>query len=507
MATDALDIGTRRELFVDDFLIEEMTDVTQQLNRPQVQEKAIVWDKPWEGARAGYATVCSHGGTHFMYYRGWPWKDVHDHSNREASVQVTCVATSNDGIHWEKPELGQYEVLGTRDNNVILDDEVYSHNFSPFVDARPGVPESERFKALAGTPTMYQTRPYPGHDLCVGAFTSADGLNWQRMGEGPVMREEHWPRASDRAPIPIFWSFLEGCYVAYFRLRTGPEELKTHELLRWLGRSTSKDFVNWSKVEPIDYDMRYTDEEIQYGAALEQLYTLQATPYFRAPHIYVAFPNRYIADRRVLSGEELHELEMGDIHRPMSSLSIHDSVFMSSRDGRTFDLTTKDAFVRPGLDRRNWGDRSCYMTNGIVQTAPNELSLYYSQHWATRSDPCTAHMVRATLRLDGFMSIKAPYTGGTLVTKPFLFDGDALEINYATSAAGCIDVEIQDAEGNALQEFSLAGNDRVIGDEIDRVVTWCGNPDVSSLAGRPVRLRFALKDAELFSFRFGKLQD
>ena len=114
----------------------------------------------------------------------------------------------------------------------------------------------------------------------------------------------------------------------------------------------------------------------------------------------------------------------------------------------------------------------------------------------------TAHLRRYSMRLDGFASAQAGYQGGQLTTRPLVFSGRRLEINFATSAAGEIRAEIQDAAGIPIPGFSLADARRQIGNEIRRVVSWKGGSDVSSLAGRPVRLRFLIKDADLFALRF-----
>jgi hypothetical protein len=114
----------------------------------------------------------------------------------------------------------------------------------------------------------------------------------------------------------------------------------------------------------------------------------------------------------------------------------------------------------------------------------------------------TWHIERLLLRTDGFASASAPWAGGEMVTKPLTFTGKALEINYRTSAAGSVRVEIRDADGKPLAGFAAADCPEIIGDEIERVVAWQAGPDVGSLAGRPVRLRFVLADADLFSFRF-----
>ena len=126
------------------------------------------------------------------------------------------------------------------------------------------------------------------------------------------------------------------------------------------------------------------------------------------------------------------------------------------------------------------------------------MSIYVVRHYA---DP-SWHIQRMTLRLDGFASLNAPYEGGQLITKPLKFEGSQLEINYSTSAAGGLKVEIQDEKGQPLESFSLKDCPEITGDEISRIVSWQGGDDVGSLAGRTVRLRFVMKDADLYSLRF-----
>jgi hypothetical protein len=108
------------------------------------------------------------------------------------------------------------------------------------------------------------------------------------------------------------------------------------------------------------------------------------------------------------------------------------------------------------------------------------------------------------LRLDGFASVTAPWAGGEMITKPFIFAGKELEVNLRTSAAGSVRVEIQNRTGRPIRGYSMEDCPEVIGDEVARVIAWRAGPDVSRLAGRTVRLRFVLKDADLYSFRFRK---
>jgi hypothetical protein len=89
-----------------------------------------------------------------------------------------------------------------------------------------------------------------------------------------------------------------------------------------------------------------------------------------------------------------------------------------------------------------------------------------------------------------------------MLTKPLTFSGDRLTLNYSTSSIGHVRIEIQDAQGRAIPGFGLNDCDEIVGDEIARVVTWKGSPDLAKLAGQPVRLRFSLRDADVFALQF-----
>jgi hypothetical protein len=126
------------------------------------------------------------------------------------------------------------------------------------------------------------------------------------------------------------------------------------------------------------------------------------------------------------------------------------------------------------------------------------LSIYAQHHCGYP----TAHVRRYTLRPDGFVSLAAPTAGGEMVTKPLVFQGQRLAVNFSTSAAGGMRVEIQDPQGKPIPGFGLADCGELFGDALERQVVWRGGPDVSKLAGKPVRLRFVLHDADLFALRF-----
>jgi len=172
---------------------------------------------------------------------------------------------------------------------------------------------------------------------------------------------------------------------------------------------------------------------------------------------------------------------------------------MSSRGGSRYARTFMEAFIRPGIGPENWASRCNYPALGIVPTGPAEMSIYVQRNYAQP----TGCLQRFTLRTDGFVSVNAPYRGGEMVTKPLTFAGKQLAINYSTSAAGSLQVEVQDAEGRPIPGYGLAEGVPIVGDEVERLVTWRERgSDVSPLAGKAIRLRFVMKDADLFSIAF-----
>ncbi|MFZ2279135.1 MAG: hypothetical protein WAW39_15120 [Prosthecobacter sp.] len=473
-ADSPINIGSRRELFADSFLIESFSGTHLQQQTPRDEGVAFKFDQPWEGLFSGYATLVTLAdGRLRAYYRG---KAV---ANKDGSEEeLTCVAESADGRQWTKPELGLYEVMGTRKNNVVLmKAHTATHNFSPFRDARPGVPEDERFKAFGGT--------MEGGGLT--AWKSPDGLRWEKISPEPVITKAMVPYKYmfDSQNVP-FWSAAEDKYVAYYRVFEGG--------IRRIVRSESKDFRTWSA--PVL--MEYRNPSMQ--APVEHLYTNQTHPYFRAPHLYVAIAARFMPGRRVLTDEQAAAIHVN----PGYFKDTSDAIFMTTRPAEggahagVYDRTFLEGFIRGGIGAQNWVSRTNYPALNVVPTGPHEMSVFVNQDYAQP----TAHMRRYSLRTDGFASLHCGYAGGHAITKPLIFAGRELSLNFSTSAAGGVKVGFEDADGKPVPGFGLEECVMQIGNELDRKVTWKSGADVSTLAGKTLRLRFSMKDADIFSFQF-----
>ncbi len=491
-------IGSRRELMVDDYLLESIRGTAAlHLHRPVRREivypamsDPVVHEKG-SGLRAGHAymTVFQDGDIYRMYYGVSRY-----HYDPEKSTRLIQYAESGDGIHWEAPSLGLFEFDGTSDNNVIwIEDGITrfgDHAFAVFRDENPDCRPEHRYKTLSA-PGRLGNAKLGGRGLV--ALSSPDGLHWSMLSEDYVISEG----AFDSQNL-AFWDPVRGQYRAYWRdFFPGPGGKRIRAILT----AVSDDFLHWSPPEWLYYP----------GAETEELYTNQVIPYYRAPHIFVGFPSRYVERPWSEAIEDLPEPErrrsiIERTGQERIGTALTDTVFMSSRDGVEFNRWG-EAFIPPGLrpiDNWIYGDN--YLNWGIVTTAsdvegaPDELSFYASE--GSRRNHFSKVYRRYTLRVDGFVSVRAGLRGGEVITRPLTFTGKELEINFAASAAGSVRVELQDLHGVPLPGFALDDGVEVLGDDLERRVRWKDGADLAALAGTPVRVRFRLVDADLYAFRF-----
>jgi hypothetical protein len=479
-AEEVLDLGTRRELFVDEFLIAQKTDLELQLHSPTPREIVMVRDEPWEGSGSIYETLIRDGDIIRMYYMGAELTNAdgtkleYDPVSRSRRQAYACYAESRDGIRWLKPALALFEFNGSKQNNIVWSGPRLD-NFTPFKDANPTCPPGEKYKAVVAGPGG------------LFALQSADGIHWSYFAKQPIITQGNFDTQNN-----AFWDPMRKQYWCYIRDRKKPR-VRSDILV-----TTSTDFRLWTEPRRLEYD----------DAPDHALYINVIQPYARAPHLFLGFPARYVERKfspaafRTLPDPEHRQLRMK--FSPRYGTVVTDALFMSSRDGSSFHRWN-EAFVRPGPQRRdNWVYGDGFVGLGLLEsaaedpTAESELSLYiHENHWKHPNK-----LRRYTLRLDGFVSLHARQKAGEFVSKAIVFSGRNLTLNFATSAVGSIRVELQDVDGRPLSGFTLAECDELFGDTVNRTVTWADKDDVSALAGRPVRLRMVLSDADLYSLKF-----
>jgi len=453
-----IQLGFRLEPLVDDYLIDTISGARLTLHHPTARQLAIVHDAPWEGNTCAYHTVFQDGDLFRMYYRG--------SGSERAGSEVVCYADSDDGVRWRKPDLGLFEFDGSKENNIVWTG-IGSHDFAPFKDAKADCSPEAQYKAIGrGKGGLY-------------AFRSPDGIHWSLMSQDPVITKG----AFDSQNL-AFWDTTRNRYVEFHRgFRDGVRDIMT---------CTSTDFLHWTQPVWLEYP----------GSPAEHLYTNQITPYYRAPHVFLGFPKRFVPSRKPPN---------------QTRSGVSDGLFMTSRDGLSFKRWG-EAWIRPGLQKERWVCRNNMTALGVLETrsaipgTPNELSVYSTENYYQQG---AVRLRRFTLRIDGFVSVQAPLAGGEFLTKPLAFapSGQAppgpveLVLNYSTSAAGSIRCEVLDEAGEPLPGRSLAECEEIFGDDLARPVSWLGSTDLSHVAGKPIRLRFVIKDADLYSIRFRKRND
>lgn len=486
-----VDIGGYRQLFVDDYLIDRLIDKAgKKMNAPVAREIVIEHDAPWEGSYCNNHSIFKDGDLYRMYYAGVHYNVQEGKVIDNEHGFYLCYAESEDGVHWKKPNLGLYEFRGSKNNNIVMTEEdrvdgvrVAASSAAVFIDENPDAASDAKYKAIISDYTAIGGVPQGAL-----AFKSRDAIHWLPMYDKPVVSG-----GSFDSQNLGFWDPYQKQYRAYWRYMAGEKHIRS------IRTASSPDMLHWSNVADVQY----------LNSPEEHLYNNVIKTYYRAPQIIMGFPVRYI--EREWSKAALAALPE-PAHRKLRASSVKrfgealtEGLFMTSRDGVVFNRWN-EAFFRPGIERPgtwNYGHQfigwTMVETKPDIEGAPAELSFYTTESCWTGTSTL---LRRYTLRLDGFVSVNAPMSGGGLVTRPFTFKGTSLHLNFSTSAAGSIFVEVQDNGGKPIPGFTIEECDEIFGDAIERKVTWKGTGNTSALQGLPVRLKFVMKDADLYSFIF-----
>lgn len=506
-AEKPVSIGGRRQVFVDGRFIQKSRGIELVVHPPKkTGEMVIKCEHPWEERLGQYHSVLYDGGVYRMWYT------VYGKAEKgELPVRSIAYARSDDGIHWRKPALGLVEVYGRKDNNIVLGHgfggvKGATHGCMVFLD--PHAPKDERFR-LVSNPKEF------GKFLQL--FSSSDGIHW-RLTHRDVLKYRGERHHLDSQNV-IFRDERIGKYVAYFRRNLRPLGSQG----RSVARAESSELSKFGDVEDSRVVLGFDEKDPEIYDPVNKMriqavdfYTNGTVKYPWAEDAYYMFPAEYFH-----YGTFLKDFRKG---QPVNAGTL-DVRFAASRDGVGWKRYDRRVFVDLGM-KGEWDCRSIYMAYGLVPARnEKEMYMYYygsnTLHGWDREDQhrdrnkrllkraggapeVEIHgLGRLSIRRDGFISARAGYAGGEFSTPLLVFEGDELVLNVDTSAVGVVSVELLDATGKALAGYSLDDCDQIhTANEISRVVKWNGESNTRKLAGRTVRVRFVIRDADLYAFQF-----
>jgi hypothetical protein len=396
-------------------------------------------------------------------------------------ANVTCYATSKDGIHWDKPLVGTLKAKNGKPHNAVT-----AVNLASVLKDQRDPDPRRRYKMIG-----FQVKPY-------GYFTfaSPDGLHWSQVSKDPI--------APEGDVITGYWDERLRRYVAFPKLRHTVGGIAR----RCFATITRADFTTWTRPQiTFAPDARDDAGSLRRIEEVRPLLDVPDNPKLVRTEFYgigayatesctVAFPWVFTISNNARYGN----------HEGPGELQL-----AASRDL----LHWARPFRTPCVPRGKLGEWDCgfFTTPSQAIRVGDEVRLYYGAANYTHGTPClyraagtgrksqyTGSLGLATWKLDRFVSVDGPADGGTLTTVPVKFRGKRLEINAVTRPGGQVVVEFLGAAGrpHAGWEPSLA----FTGDALRHVVQFARGPDVAALAGTPVTLRFHLKQAQLFSFAF-----
>lgn len=497
-----------KQLFIDDYAVEEITNLVRKLHQPQKFEgNAVVrpehrWENIAIQIRTAPTWVPDEGVFKMMYGASAESLDPEPKltvTGDPASEGFVCYATSTDGVNWEKPflELHNYEGLwwngepiATRNN--IVPDGMW---LSPYYD--PSDPDPERrYKGMGWL------KDRPGLSPAV----SPDCLHWKYLDVAPVPSSDEAQLTHDVATGRFILTVKHG----------GP-----------YGRSvyltTSEDFETWSEQQLIFH----ADERDQENGK-ERLARFFDDQRYLAP--VVNRPEEYRTDVYHMAVFPYEGLYLGlpvmfhwsGKHPPMyENVDGRKTVELtSSRDLRHWNRVADRA---PFLTLSPVGDgaqtscvRGAYDTGQLEPTnrpilRNDELWFYYTglkyrcltlAEKISRAYLDSGAVCMAKLRLDGFVSLKGGVEWGSVFTKPITVEGKELRVNV-DSWRGRVRAEIVDAtNGQPIPGFSTDDSLPAVIDRVDVALRWKNKPDLSELLGKMVRIRFSILRAELYAFWF-----
>lgn len=441
-----IDIG--RQLFVDDFLISE-TNLKREFHQPQwhPQTPVLKPEKPWEiRNHTPFAAPFSDG----------VWWDPQDQQIKMwymgGSQCFICLATSTDGVRWERPELDEFD----KGTNILKVEPIQRDSSTIWLDLEE-TDLARRFKMVyfrSGLQTRF----------------SRDGIRWSDV----VVEQKD---TGDRTTV--FYNPFRKVWV--YSIRAGNRGIGRcryyceHRDLGIKAWNSGNELSRWACADDLD---RIPNQA--YDGDLPDLYNLDATPY---ESLIVGF---FVIHSRVAGG-----------NRP----KINQVTLGYSRDGFHWSRPDRRPFLPVSDDPTAWNYGNVQPAGGGFLVMGDKLYFYCSgrNSHKDQDDGTGGSTGLATLRRDGFASMYAAETAGQLTTRPLQFRGKHLFVN-ADVPEGELTAEIVDANGKPIAPFTRENCQVVRGDSTARQIVWRGADDISKLSGQAVQFRLLLTKGRLYSF-------
>jgi len=450
-------------LFVDDHFIDSRENITRSYHafEKHPANPLMPADKPWEGNIVylyGSVLPTEDGEGYRMWYHCWA-----DNEYR------MLYATSPDGIHWEKPELGLVEYKGSKQNNILFRHTCENHN--PQVIYTPWETDPmRRYKLIyfeyGRTPPKYTITGYRG-------MISPDGVHWQEVKDTPILLDSPGDVGN------FVWDPHTEHYIGWPKKFADVRGFHR----RCVGFSATKDFETWPASElvltPDEFDDRWVNSESVEGAHTD-FYGLCGFAY---ESMYIGFLWMFPITDGKNDGPIFVEL-----------VTSHDGVHWARQE------EPRPPMLPLGPEGA-WDDGMLFTPNHPL-VEQGLIKLYYGGFDSTHGkDGGNAAVGLATLRKDGFASLDAGEEEGTVTTKPLAGATDSLAVNYRAEN-GWLKVELLDEQGKVLPGYGREDCVALKSDSVNAPVSWRGTSKLPK-PGKPLRIRFILCNAELYSFNVG----
>jgi len=494
---NAIELGPERQLFLDDYIIDELFGVKRRPGQADKHPENPVLPpvEPWEDpyTHVFFTVMYDAKRLYRMWYQSWPGF-IHNHD--DGTYPLFNYATSTDGIHWQRPSLGLVEWKGSRDNNIFLPRFEGPHS----VFEKPDEPDPQkRYRMLCLSPDRESWM----------LLYSPDGIHWpQNASEGTLLFPKIGILARDVATL--IYDYRTSQWVMVCKLCRRVMDHPYGYARRCLGVTTSQDCRNWEYPQlvlvPDERDdartaqrcARYADRLTTYHPD-EVFCDFQQMVIWPYEGVYVGLISVFDA-----SGMSPQANQDGLAHIELAV----------SRDLRHWErVADRDILIDIGSE----GSFEQGMVLGISHQPvylEHEIRVYYAgrsithlgrAYWEPERRATPAGGVGLlTLRRDGFVALEVGMQGGYMLTKPFKFTGKSLYLNVEPGhRAHChVAVEVLTPEGDPIPGLSREDCDPATEDTLLHRCTWKGGSDLSHIEGRVIRLKFHLHAAKLYSFWF-----